>query len=319
MILLATNQRDITTDFIVLELQKRDITYFRLNTENIAQYKIQIDIHGGDFLISTDKGDWLVDKFVGAYFRRPEQPIPPIKLARPHADYVIDEWSAILRTLWNRLNSKWLNCPFAIQQAEDKPRQLIAAKAAGLNVPLTHFTNDFDLASKFLVRNSGIAKPIRHSLLEDNGLPEEEKVIFTSRIEKLSDEQRASFSLAPVIVQAEVPKKYDIRVTVVDDIIFPVRIDSQSRPDTTVDWRTGSRTDLQHSKTNLPDDVGLACVSVVKSLGLRFAAIDLVEDVDGQFWFLEANPNGQWAWIERRTGHKISAAIVDALVDNDVS
>lgn len=318
MILLATNQRDITTDFIVLELQKRGITYFRLNTENIAQYKIDIDIHDGDFSISTDRGDWSVDEFVGAYFRRPEQPLPPMKLAKPHADYVVDEWSAILRTLWNRLHSKWLNCPFAIQQAEDKPRQLIVAKAAGLNVPLTHFTNDFDLASKFFSSTPGIAKPIRHSLLESIGLAEEEKVIFTNRIEKLSVDQRNSFSLAPVIVQAEVPKKYDIRVTVVDDNVFPVRIDSQSRPDTTVDWRTGSRTDLQHSKTDLPDDVRLACVAVVKSLGLKFAAIDLVEDVDGTFWFLEANPNGQWAWIERRTGHEISAAIVDVLVNKNV-
>jgi glutathione synthase/RimK-type ligase-like ATP-grasp enzyme len=63
----------------------------------------------------------------------------------------------------------------------------------------------------------------------------------------------------------------------------------------------------------LPVDVASACISVTRDLGLRFAAIDLIEDPDGRFWFLEANPNGQWAWIEQRTGAPVSAAIVDAL------
>jgi hypothetical protein len=30
-------------------------------------------------------------------------------------------------------------------------------------------------------------------------------------------------------------------------------------------------------------------------------------------WFLEANPNGQGAWIENETGLPIAAAIADAL------
>jgi len=52
----------------------------------------------------------------------------------------------------------------------------------------------------------------------------------------------------------------------------------------------------------------------VRLLGLRFAAIDLVLDQTGEYWFLEANPNGQWAWIESRTGLPISSAIVDELL-----
>ncbi|MCQ3024054.1 hypothetical protein NLO85_26790, partial [Pseudomonas savastanoi] len=34
---------------------------------------------------------------------------------------------------------------------------------------------------------------------------------------------------------------------------------------------------------------------------------------DGKLWFLEINPNGQWAWIENQTGYPIAAAIVDEL------
>ena len=54
-------------------------------------------------------------------------------------------------------------------------------------------------------------------------------------------------------------------------------------------------------------------VALVDELNLRFGAIDLIRDVNGEYWFLECNPNGQWAWIENRTGLPISAAIVDEL------
>ncbi len=68
----------------------------------------------------------------------------------------------------------------------------------------------------------------------------------------------------------------------------------------------------------LPAELVEACIAVTHDLGLRFAAIDLVEDEDGQFWFLEANPNGQWAWIEQRTAAPVTAAIVDALIGGNV-
>jgi D-alanine-D-alanine ligase-like ATP-grasp enzyme len=44
----------------------------------------------------------------------------------------------------------------------------------------------------------------------------------------------------------------------------------------------------------------------MRELGLRFGRIDLLaNDLNlGKFWFLEVNPNGQWAWLdlEQRNG-----------------
>lgn len=37
--------------------------------------------------------------------------------------------------------------------------------------------------------------------------------------------------------------------------------------------------------------------------------IDLVLDEQGQIWFLEVNPNGQWAWLEEATGEPIAASL----------
>lgn len=52
---------------------------------------------------------------------------------------------------------------------------------------------------------------------------------------------------------------------------------------------------------------------MVSGLGLTYGAIDLIEDEQDVFWFLECNPNGQWAWIEQRTQLPIASAIVDWL------
>jgi glutathione synthase/RimK-type ligase-like ATP-grasp enzyme len=50
---------------------------------------------------------------------------------------------------------------------------------------------------------------------------------------------------------------------------------------------------------------------MIKHLGLRFGAFDFVLDHSMNYWFLEVNPNGQWAFIERETGIPISKAIAD--------
>ena len=53
--------------------------------------------------------------------------------------------------------------------------------------------------------------------------------------------------------------------------------------------------------------------ALLDSFALRFAALDFVVDPDGRWWFLECNPNGQWAWIEDETNMPITSAIADAL------
>jgi glutathione synthase/RimK-type ligase-like ATP-grasp enzyme len=143
--------------------------------------------------------------------------------------------------------------------------------------------------------------------------PRSDRVVFTSRVVIDADTDPLAIKACPLILQQEIAKRYDVRVTVVGDQVFAATIDSQSNQDTEVDWRMTSTPDLPHSTYGLPPEVSKACVALTRSLGLRFGALDFVLDPAGQLWFLEINPNGQWAWIETRTGHPIAAAIVAEL------
>lgn len=310
MILLATNRRDVTTDFVVLELERRGIRFFRLNTEDIHTYRAVLPNGDPRQLRLRGKDRELhLSEVSTAYYRRP---MPPEfgDHAPATADYLQAEWSAMLRTIWNALDGRWLNCPFAILRAEDKPRQLKIAQQSGLRVPETLVTNDPDYLLPFAKRGEVVAKPLRHALIEDG---DKGQVIFTSRIASLTKADMNSIERAPVIFQDEVHKQFDVRAIVVDDQVFATAIESQMHRDTSVDWRKGVRTDLVHRSIALPNDIERACITVTRALGLRYSAIDLVEDTEGQHWFLEANPNGQWAWIEQRTGAPISSAIVEGL------
>lgn len=311
MILLVTNKSDITTDFIVLELRRRGLAFHRLNSEDLPSAALRFRPEAGQgWEIDIDGRALALRDVRAAYYRRPGAPEPAVTKDAATRDYLANEWSAVTRSFWNALEGRWLSSPFAILRAEDKPRQLTLASSLGFDIPDTLISNDFDSASMFVAAGTAIGKPLRHSLVErgDAG-----QVLFTARLDPLKPMDRAAVSLAPVIYQREVPKAYDIRATVIGEKVFAAAIYSQDHCETEVDWRSGTRLDLRHEAIELPRPVAEKCLALTSALDLRFGAIDLVADRTGRHWFLEINPNGQWAWIERRTGLPLAAAIVDEL------
>ncbi|MCJ2376058.1 hypothetical protein LNL84_04345 [Vibrio sp. ZSDZ34] len=296
-------------DYIVRELNRKNIPFYRLNTENISAAKCRI----GHLHID----DWSIDNISGqdikaAYFRRPGSPFD--KLEQHYSSnvsrYLSLEWHAFLKSLYGRLEGKWLNSPNDISLAEDKPKQLLLAKQVGFSVPDNTITNDVIPALKLFNEKPLIAKPLKQALIEE----ESEKVIFTNQVENLELEDEESLKASPVIFQQEIAKACDLRVTVVGKNVFAVSIDSQVNEKTKVDWRKGGELHLKHEVVELPEEVKSYCVELTHLLGLKFGAIDLIRDATGKHWFLEINPNGQWAWIENQTRSPISQKIVEELI-----
>ncbi len=54
---------------------------------------------------------------------------------------------------------------------------------------------------------------------------------------------------------------------------------------------------------------------LMKALKINFGAIDMILTPEGEYVFLEVNPNGQWGWIEKLTGMPISQVIDDVVSD----
>jgi glutathione synthase/RimK-type ligase-like ATP-grasp enzyme len=123
-----------------------------------------------------------------------------------------------------------------------------------------------------------------------------------------------SVRYCPIIVQAVVPKRIELRITVVGRRVFAAEIHSQASNHTRLDWRRYDMFETPHRPHDLPPDVERRCIQLVARLGLCYGAIDMVLTPDGRYVFLEINPNGQYLWIEQATGLPISDAICDLLI-----
>lgn len=64
---------------------------------------------------------------------------------------------------------------------------------------------------------------------------------------------------------------------------------------------------------DLPKKIEIFCLKFLEEFGLNFAAIDLLL-YNGEYYFVEVNPTGEWVWIMENTGLKIAEGIVDLLV-----
>ena len=161
--------------------------------------------------------------------------------------------------------------------------------------------------------NGLIVKPLYLGFIDD---PKSPQTIFTSEVSEKDLQDIDSVCFAPSIFQEKVLKTFDLRVTVIGEKIFTAKIETNTLPLNIPDWRYASLNQLNHSVFTLPNEIEKACICLVKRLNLEFGAIDLAVDGNGDYWFFEINPNGQWAWLETLLSFPISKAIVDLLLDS---
>ncbi|MCL5779517.1 MAG: hypothetical protein M1119_00920 [Firmicutes bacterium] len=71
-----------------------------------------------------------------------------------------------------------------------------------------------------------------------------------------------NLKFASSIFQACIPKKYDIRVTVIGEKVFPVEIHSQDNPEAVIDWRKPQDVKLVHQVHKLPSEIKRKCLEL---------------------------------------------------------
>jgi glutathione synthase/RimK-type ligase-like ATP-grasp enzyme len=238
------------------------------------------------------------------WWRRPRPLRASPDLSGSHAGFAIRQADEALRGLAASLDVRWVNDPWREGAASHKPHQLAAAERAGLRVPRTLVTNDPERARAFLAAAG--RRPVVHKAL--HATPRDWR---TTRLVRAADRRRlASIRLAPVILQEYVPG-VDVRVTAVGGALFAAAIDAR-RTRSPHDFRPAFD-DARVEPASLPAGVASRLRALLRALGLSYAAIDLRRREDGEHVFLEANPSGQWLFVERRTGLPITAAVAALL------
>lgn len=205
---------------------------------------------------------------------------------------------------------RWMNSRPVDQAARSKPLQLEMAIASGLTVPPTIVTNDPSLVEEFLEQHGPEIVYKCLSYYYDEG----GKTLFTSSITRDAlPELRQSIIQAPGIFQQRIAKSYELRITVVGDDVFSVKIESQKHERTQIDWRVDPGA-LEHAAYTLPEGLLEKIKLFHGRMGLIFGAYDFIFDDEGRYIFLEVNSLGQWLWLEEFADVAITAAVADKLI-----
>jgi glutathione synthase/RimK-type ligase-like ATP-grasp enzyme len=302
MILIITNTEDKTTDYL---LNNIETVGFRFNTDKfLCDYEYDFN---KDWYILDKTNNLIVnsDNISGIYYRRPVFPCLNIKnINNDLLRQLQNEAYEIYDSFLNSIDTKYLNTKYNIIRAENKIIQMKIAKDIGFSVPATITTNNEILLKKYLHLNKKYCiKPLYLGYFELN---DNKYIPYTAII---GEQDYNLITKYPVIVQEYIDKEYELRLTCVKDKIFPVKILSQLNEDTKVDWRVDNCSSVNYLRTEIDGHIENMCLKLLSQLNLNFACMDLIIGKDKNVYFLDLNPNGQWAWIDEILGLGIPKAI----------
>lgn len=324
-------------------LDKKNANYKVISYADFPRESASFLLEGGRQTLTVSQSGEKIDlsHVISIWNRRTGAPCPYSELNPEFQKYTKDETAAFLKSL--ALLSPhifWLPHPESEQRAS-KSYQLMMATQVGLTCPSTYIGNDVNLAKDFIQNREVIIKPFNNSYyIKQMRLWEKTVLFFLKRFgrntlytknewkrteyvfAKKPDKDSLlstiqSISYCPVILQEYTPKQLELRITVVGNDVFACAIHSQTSENAKVDWREDLDA-LKHEAFQLPDEIAEKCVQLTKALGLSFGCIDMILTPAGEYVFLEVNPNGQWLWIEERTGLPIADAIANLLMNPSI-
>lgn len=317
-VLILTNSKDGEhSDSVIRHLEFLRRKYFRLDVDRLACGEIGVEVlsDSNGFSFSLFDGSRRMDSadIASVWYRRPSYFDSPIKdeVQRKHAEKEIE---SLLEGLWRTTSDVfWMNSPRSLDLVRKKMPQLQVASQLGFSVPKTLVTNDPARARQFIddCPRGAIYKTIDGGCF-DYG--DETFVVPTTLVTEGLKQQLSLIRPMPALFQERVEKEYELRVTVVGEAIFAVRINSQKYEETSLDWRDPDFVmRLEYAPVTLPREVANSIYKMMDRMGISFGAFDFAVDKSGTHWFFEVNGSGQWYWLEHQTGLLISRSIADIL------
>jgi len=345
MILIIGAAEDEHVRHVTDRLNKRGSAYVQFDPRHYpssAELTVEYDQAGGSRGSLTLPGQRLELSDVRAVWHRARvRPIPAPNIREDQAWWVAESCTRFLSQVyecldclwiperpasqreavrWNDSDAPpcdaWVTLPACAQapSPENKLHQLSVAGRLGLAVPRTLVTNSPERFLDFYEDCNGelISKRAVELVPRVGG---EITRPFTVSVERRDAANHQAVRHAPVIFQEKVPKRLELRVTVVGTRVFAAEIRSQDSQRQQTDWRHHPEygQSRYYAVHRLPAGIEQKCVDIVKELNLTFGAIDLILTPDDKYVFLEVNSNGQWAYIEDMLGLPISDAIAELM------
>ena len=323
IILILTNKADTHPTSVINLMREMNIPFFRLNTESLlTDYHFTWYCDNGfeDLVVKNIHNNQEIhgQQIKSVWCRRPEAP-SELRWVTKFKDYNLKEADRFLWWLMSYLSNIYsIGSIRNNKYASSKLVQLSLAARLGMIIPRTCMTNTKESIIEFASNETDLLlKPFGADGFEADGLYYLTYATKTNSKDIFSQPEEA-FSQTVNFCENYVPKDFEVRATVMGPHIFACKLDSQNQKEDEgkIDWRQGYDFGLKHEMITMPEGVNTFCRQYLREMGLNFGCFDFIVRPDGQYVFLECNPNGQWGWIEDELGiSSMSEAMVDCLVN----
>jgi hypothetical protein len=222
------------------------------------------------------------------------------------------EWVAFLSGLGQILGRRFLN---SAARRHAKILQLKLAAEVGFRVPDSHFFLGRIHGEAFAQSAPAVMKPIGNANTArfDPEAPTKGDVLSTTAVsdDLLATAEDEQFLDAPLWFQRRICTGYEMRIIVVGAKVFagrePVAIEDRKLVD-------GRFHFFRHDPAEIGGVLRKKLTDYMAASGLDYGVFDIMES-EGEHWFLECNPDGQWNSAFPHDLDEVVAAVGDLIID----
>lgn len=283
MILILSSNAEVTTDAVIMWLNDLKKAYIRVHEDEFFEIKIInkkffLESYRNRFFIDDISSVWY-RRGGGLKFKRGQYHHEAVNQNMNEAhywleDYVIKKLEAkkhINKQSNSRLNKLWV---------------LEEAQKAGLKVPRYFLAENTD----DVIPGKMITKSFTENVILKSAYEHQDGMLYTAVV---TQQEQASFF--PTFFQDKIEKEYEIRSFYLDGKIWSTAIMSQKDKQTETDHRKyNTAVPNRNVPYHLPLETGQKLNELFLALDINCGSADFIKGKDGQFYFLEINPLGQF-------------------------
>lgn len=301
MIFIPTCSQDTTTDLVIKELNPE--TVFRFNIDKPDDFSWDFNANGFCIIdkISNKK---ITERTLTSFYLRKPMYFDSIDIPKYGCveNWRREETEELFKDFYRECQSRGLVSLIESKNSSyGKLRQLLIAKKYFRVAPWHFFHGE---TPQEMQRGRWVVKSISSAMIGEG------KVFFVKEVDpKLLDLNY------PWFMQERIDGEEEVTVVYIDGKMY-----AANYPRNAFDTED-SRKSFMENPTAWPrcelskkDEESIR--GFMNETGYRFGRFDFIRK-DGELWFLELNPNGQWAWLDENNERGLISMVVDAIKKED--
>ena len=327
VLILSQDEAERTTDEVIDWLDYFQGKYLRLNGSDyykevvIKNGVMQLDGFSPDDFNIVWSRRWVTTSAISRLYDSSLNSIGG-RNAFVLINFIHDE-NRVLKSFLNKslANKEWTNFPK--YGPNRKLNNLELAKKCGLSIPDYIITSKKEYLSEFVkIHKRIICKPISEvpALYANTGKNTSETIIpYTISLNEAFVEQNIAETFYASLFQKEIEKEFEIRTFFLNGECHSMAIFSQNDDQTKVDFRNYNN-EIPNRKVPflLPKQIEKNIIKFCQEGGYKIGSLDLIKSTDGNYYFLEINPRGQFGMISYPCNYYLERKLAKYLMNEDI-